>query len=497
MQLHRSAVARALIGLMAAASLVVGLIVPVDDAHAATARASTVISQLVVQPESTSPAYDRDAFKHWIDADRDGCNTRAEVLKRDSVVTVTYSSGCTVATGSWVSKYDGKRHTVAGDMDIDHLVPLQEAWHSGASRWTAAQREAFANDLTFGGALVPMTASLNRSKGAKEPREWTPPAQRCDYLTDWMLTKWRWNLTVDEAEAADLSARLVGSCGNPSVTLPPKADVLPPTSNTTTNSTQRFSDVPPSHNFAASIAWLASSGVTGGFGDGTFRPNDPVTRGQFAAFLYRYSNPGQTAPKCARQWFTDIPTSSPFCGYITWLAGTGITAGYADATYRGSAPISRAEMAAMLQRYRAAEAPTSSACNPNRFSDVRVAHCGAITWLASSGVTGGYGDGTFRPSVSVNRGQFAAFLDRFDTRYGPSDPPTVVTTPPKPPAKPKPPAPSPKPPANPGDTKNCSDFKTWAEAQAWYEKYFPYYGDVAKLDRDGDGIACESLPGAP
>ena len=52
-------------------------------------------------------------------------------------------------------------------------------------------------------------------------------------------------------------------------------------------------------------------------------------------------------------------------------------------------------------------------------------------------------------------------------------------------------------PANPGDTKNCGDFATWAAAQDWYDTYYPYYGDVARLDSNGDGIVCESLPGAP
>jgi len=87
--------------------------------------------------------------------------------------------------------------------------------------------------------------------------------------------------------------------------------------------------------------------------------------------------------------------------------------------------------------------------------------------------------------------------------------PVVMTPAPKPAPKPTPapaPTPTPKPipkpapapkPANPGDTKNCSDFSTWREAQNWYEKYFPYYGDVAKLDGNNDGIACESRPGAP
>jgi endonuclease YncB( thermonuclease family) len=52
-----------------------------------------------------------------------------------------------------------------------------------------------------------------------------------------------------------------------------------------------------------------------------------------------------------------------------------------------------------------------------------------------------------------------------------------------------------RPPTNPGDTKNCADFHTYAEAKSWYDTYFPYYGDVAKLDGNRDGIPCESLPG--
>ncbi|MCY0905786.1 excalibur calcium-binding domain-containing protein [Arthrobacter sp. H14-L1] len=60
-----------------------------------------------------------------------------------------------------------------------------------------------------------------------------------------------------------------------------------------------------------------------------------------------------------------------------------------------------------------------------------------------------------------------------------------------------PPPPPPTQPANPGDTKNCGDFDTWQAAQSWFDTYYPYYGDVARLDSDGDRIACETLPGHP
>ena len=52
-------------------------------------------------------------------------------------------------------------------------------------------------------------------------------------------------------------------------------------------------------------------------------------------------------------------------------------------------------------------------------------------------------------------------------------------------------------PDNPGNTKNCGDFSNYSEAKTWFDTYYPYYGDVGDLDRDGDLIPCESLPGAP
>lgn len=76
---------------------------------------------------------------------------------------------------------------------------------------------------------------------------------------------------------------------------------------------------------------------------------------------------------------------------------------------------------------------------------------------------------------------------------------SVCAPPPPPPTPPTPPTPPspPSPPANPGDSKNCSDFANWAQAKAWFDTYFPYYGDIARLDQNNDGIPCESLPGAP
>ena len=86
-------------------------------------------------------------------------------------------SACAATSGSWYSAYDGATWTAASDVDIDHLVPLAEAWDSGASGWTTAQRQAFANDLTRP-QLIAVTDNVNQSKGDQDPAEWMPLAHR-------------------------------------------------------------------------------------------------------------------------------------------------------------------------------------------------------------------------------------------------------------------------------------------------------------------------------
>ena len=108
------------------------------------ATALTYLSSITTETESNTPAYDRDLFKTWITISG-ACNTREYVLKRDGTDVVT-SSACTATSGSWYSDYDGATWTAASDLDIDHLVPLKEAWVSVARDWTDAKREQFANE---------------------------------------------------------------------------------------------------------------------------------------------------------------------------------------------------------------------------------------------------------------------------------------------------------------------------------------------------------------
>ncbi|MCX4231197.1 HNH endonuclease family protein [Streptomyces ortus] len=204
------------------------LVLPLSPATAAThgARAQTLplaeaIHLLPTAVESRG-GYQRSSFKHWVDADRDTCNTRAEVLIAESRVEPTIEAGCKVVAGEWYSYYDGVTLTAPGGLDIDHMVPLAEAWDSGASGWTPTRREAYANDLDADRSLVAVTARTNRSKSDQDPTDWQPPLAdpRCTYATDWVATKLRWQLTADDRERAALT-ELAAGCGQETVDYTP------------------------------------------------------------------------------------------------------------------------------------------------------------------------------------------------------------------------------------------------------------------------------------
>ncbi len=278
--------------------------------------ADAVLAGLTVAPERRT-GYDRALFAHWSDLDRDGCDTRREVLIRDSRIDVVFDSArtCWIVSGRWYSSYDDEWVSDASSLDIDHLVPLAEAWDSGASGWDARLREAFANDEA---ALIAVSARSNRRKSASDPAEWMPSNQAftCPYAAGWVATKARWGLSVDQREKSFLSGLLAGACSGLMIDL----------------------DTP----------------------------------------------------------FLDFPV----------LQAPGLAF------------------------------PTLSA-----------------------------------PLVPAPGG-------------GP---------PPEQPEEP-PAADGGAPPPDPGNTKNCSDFDTREDAQEWFDRYFPHYGDVARLDGNGDGRACDSLP---
>jgi hypothetical protein len=167
---------------------------------------------LRIEPEFVG-GYDRDLFADWYDADRNGCNTRKEVLIAESLDPVQIGSKCSITGGRWFSIYDNVETTDSSTFDIDHMVPLSEAWDSGAWNWNADQRKHFANDLDQPFFLIAVTASSNRSKSDRDPAEWMPPnaGYHCEYVRIWIEIKRAWDLSVDQAEH-DYLAQKLASC---------------------------------------------------------------------------------------------------------------------------------------------------------------------------------------------------------------------------------------------------------------------------------------------
>ena len=178
-----------------------------------------------------------------------------------------------------------------------------------------------------------------------------------------------------------------------------------------TPSSTQFWDVPKSHQFYDEITWLAGTGITTGYSDGSYRPSQEVTREAFAAFMYRLAGePRYTAP--SRSPFSDVSTRSQFYKEISWVASTGISTGWADGTFRPKDDISREAMAAFLYRYH--DQPATKVNAATRFKDLGWGDrfLREISWLANEGITTGYSDGTFKPHNSVTREAMAAFLER-------------------------------------------------------------------------------------
>ncbi|ONK11956.1 HNH endonuclease family protein [Streptomyces sp. MP131-18] len=171
---------------------------------AATARAE--LAALTVAPPGSMAGYSRRLFPHW--TSRDGCSTREEVLKRDGEG-VTVDADCRPVSGTWYSPYDDVTVPASSRVDIDHVVPLAEAWRSGADAWTTDRREAFANDLGRP-QLIAASAASNRSKGDQDPAEWQPraAAYHCTYGKMWVRAKYHWQLTIDDAERTALREML-------------------------------------------------------------------------------------------------------------------------------------------------------------------------------------------------------------------------------------------------------------------------------------------------
>jgi hypothetical protein len=188
------------------------------------AQAVAELDRLVVRPRPVgTEGYVRDAFgSDWVDTDHDDCNQRDDVLLRDAVpgtAKVAQQGACDhdVLAGTWHDPYTGRtlRFTDLKDLaqaeaiQIDHVVPLAEAWVSGARGWSRDRREVFANDL---GELLAVDGPTNMSKGDGDPAAWRPrQGYQCAYARRWIAVKLRYGLAVDPPEKAALT-QMLGYC---------------------------------------------------------------------------------------------------------------------------------------------------------------------------------------------------------------------------------------------------------------------------------------------
>lgn len=186
---------------------------PTSAAEAWTGTLRDAVRLLAVAAERNAD-YDRErSFGGWTDADGDCQNTRQEVLLAESTVPATLSSsGCTVVGGRWLLPFErGAVATASSGLDVDHLVPLAEAWGSGAQAWTQQRRVAFANDLSAP-SLNAASSAWNQAKGAQGPETFVPASEACLYVAHWVGVKLRWALSVDDAERSALLRYTDGVC---------------------------------------------------------------------------------------------------------------------------------------------------------------------------------------------------------------------------------------------------------------------------------------------
>lgn len=178
--------------------------IPTQSASANEPTALAVLNQLEVKGRAPKTGYSRAAFTHWSDLNRDGCDSRNEILKRDltQIIFKTGTRDCKVISGQLLDPFSGKTLIFSSSkstVDIDHLVSLSNAWQTGAAYFDKKTRESLANDPLN---LLAVDAKLNRQKGDGDAATWLPPLKsfRCKYVAIQVAVKAKYLLWVTSAE---------------------------------------------------------------------------------------------------------------------------------------------------------------------------------------------------------------------------------------------------------------------------------------------------------
>lgn len=190
--------------------LAVGLSMGQVPLEASTMTASAVLETLAVKGRAPKTGYERSQFgPAWSDVDRNGCDTRNDILNRD-LTSIIYKPGthnCLVLSGTLIDPYSGEKIAfergvaTSSEVQIDHVVALSNAWQTGAFKLTYEKRLAFANDPMN---LLAVKGRLNSQKGDGDAATWLPPRKdiRCAYVAQQIVVKAKYGLWVTPPEKA-------------------------------------------------------------------------------------------------------------------------------------------------------------------------------------------------------------------------------------------------------------------------------------------------------
>ena len=501
-----------------------------------------LLGDLQINDTTPQADYDRDDWgSGWSDADSDCINTRHEVLILESLITVEMDpSGCKVIGGQWFDAFTGTYVDDPGSLDIDHFVPLANAHASGGWAWPAANKRDYYNNLADPQHLIAVTASANRSKGARGPDEWKPPDSRywCQYAYFWVGIKARWGLTATSSEINALQTMLEG-CGEapsndttttsmapavPASTMTAPQATTPPTTtggNGGQSSGGAAGKGRPADTYACNIDSLGYCIFTGtphqtGLDPGTeaivdrdgnflFAANEAVAvnvrsealpaRGT-PAFdgdeLQRSSQDGLSEDEKAfhRVMAIMFPIRNALMYDIAVVTQTEWDLLVSELEQREIKETTFTSGPTPKDNYYGRQGIFDLAKNP-RGKDI---HHDVMKFLEEAGLyllchvtTNDFGEMLQEthpeghdPCREAEISTRIPFSHLTSTTTAGTSPATTSGVP-----------------DNPGNTKDCSDFSTYPDAKAWFDTYFPYFGDVARLDGDNDGEPCESLPGGP
>lgn len=193
---------------------------PEPPAKAAVGTSLAQLDTIPIKGRAPKTGYDRDQFgPAWKDMDRNGCDTRNDILLRDleSVAFKPGTNNCVVATGTLLDPFTGsvisfvRGQSTSNAVQIDHVVALSDAWQKGAQQQAPGQREAFANDPLN---LLAVDGPSNGSKGDGDAATWLPPNRgfRCEYVALQTAVKAKYGLWMTQAESDAIRGIFTSSC---------------------------------------------------------------------------------------------------------------------------------------------------------------------------------------------------------------------------------------------------------------------------------------------